>query len=248
MTARAIDARWVRLLWTLAAFVPLVALFSPALAFQVGVVWLLCAAYLWPATALAHALGIDLMSWSYAVVALAYCALVGMLGAWLASRLLKFPQRVSLRFAVVAVSIAWLPIALVLGYRFVEYKGLLIRTSPCPGNLSLLKPVCGDVTNLRVQPIEKFIDAWYLARFTMRQGALAALKDRGELTELDVANVPSSVWSQPPVWWDPDKDDRTRIYATAGFPFEGRGPDGDHYLFIENGRTNQVYVFFKANF
>jgi hypothetical protein len=248
MTARTIDARLVGLLWTLAAFVPLAALFLPALAFQVGIVWLLCATYLWPATALAHVLGIDPMSWSYIVVAMAYCALVGVLGAWLASRLLKRPERVSLRFAVVAVSLVWLPIAVVLGYRFLEYKGLFTRTSACPGNLSLLKPLCGDVTELRVQPIEQFIDGWYLARFTTRPGALATLKDRGELTELDAANVPSSVWSQPPVWWDPDKDDRTRIYATAGFPFEGRGPDGDHYLFIENGRTNQVYVFYKANF
>jgi hypothetical protein len=248
MTPRTVDARWVRLLWALAAFVPLVVFFTPALAFQIGLVWLMCAMYLWPATALAHALGIDFMSWSYVGVALAYCAVVSAFAGWLASRLLKLRDDASGRFAIVAISVVWLPIAVVLGYRVVEYKGLLTRTSPCPGNLTILKPVCEDVTDFRVQPIERFIDGWYLARFTTRPRAIAALKDRGELTELDVANIPSSVWSQPPVWWDPDKDNHTRIYATPGFPFEGRGPDGDHYLFIVNGRTNHVYVFFKANF
>jgi hypothetical protein len=248
MTARTIDVRYVRVLWALAAFVPLIVFSTPALAFQIGYVWLLCAMYLWPATALAHMLAIDFSSWSYIGIALAYCALVGVLAAWLLPRLLRVHRSVPLRFAIVAIAVVWVPIVAAAGYRFAEYKGLLTRTAPCPGQLSLLTPVCDGVTDLRVLPIEGFIDSWYLARFTARPGSLMTLKDRGELTEIDRTSVPESVWSQPPVWWDPDKDDRTRVYATAGFPFEGRGGDGEHYLFIENERTNQVYVFFKFNF
>ncbi len=93
-----------------------------------------------------------------------------------------------------------------------------------------------------------FIDRWYLARFKTRPGVLAAVATKAGLAQVDPAAVPDSVWRQPPVWWDPDKHDPTRIYATAGFPYEGRGSDGDHLLFIENERTNEVFVFFKSNF
>jgi hypothetical protein len=60
--------------------------------------------------------------------------------------------------------------------------------------------------------------------------------------------VPDSVWKQPPVWWGPQRDSRTLVYATAGFPYEGRGSDGDHYLLIENDVTHDVYAFFKSRF
>jgi hypothetical protein len=30
--------------------------------------------------------------------------------------------------------------------------------------------------------------------------------------------------------------------------FEGRGHDGDHYLFIEERETNDVFVYFQHNF
>ena len=93
-----------------------------------------------------------------------------------------------------------------------------------------------------------FVDRWYLARFVTRPGALAAIAARGGLVEIPMATIPRSVWAQPPGWWHPPVDATTRVYATAGFPYEGRGPDGDHYLFIEHGKTNRVYVMFKANF
>jgi hypothetical protein len=142
----------------------------------------------------------------------------------------------------------WFPIAVYAGYRALEYKGLLARTVACPGSIRILETHCGDVSELRQYVLGAFIDRSFLARFTTRPGALAALAARSGLVEVSFREVPAAVWSQAPVWWSPERDDSTRVFATAGFPHEGRGPDGDHYLFIEHGRTNRVYVMFKSNF
>jgi len=57
---------WLRAIWALAAFVPLVLISTPIFAYQIGVVFLLCAMYLWPASWTAQKLGITPLTGSHA--------------------------------------------------------------------------------------------------------------------------------------------------------------------------------------
>ncbi len=143
MTTRTINARWLRLFWALAAFVPLVVFFTPALAYHIGYVWLLCAMYLWPATGLASLADLEQLEsgWPYVGIATVYCLVVAAVVDLIASRVFKLGGRVSLRFAVAGISIVWVPIVLFLGHQVLEYKGLLARTISCPGHfLQVLAP------------------------------------------------------------------------------------------------------------
>jgi hypothetical protein len=248
MTSHTIDASWVRLLWALAAFVPLVAFFTPALAFQIGYVWLLCAMYLWPATALAIQLGFEALGGPYVVIATVYCSVVALVVYLITSLLLRRRGQVPVRSAAIMISIVWLPIAGFVAYRALDYKGVLAHGVACPGHIHWLAPHCGDVTDYREYMLEGFIDRSFVARFEMQPGAVSAVAARNGLAAVDPARIPASVWQQPPIWWKPERNAQTRAYATAGFPYEERGSDGDHYLFIANSSTNDVYVFFKLNF
>ena len=245
---KAVEARWVRLTLALTAFVPLVVMLAPALSRYIDGVWLVCAMYLWPATGVASLVGVQTPGWQWTVIAALYCSIIAVLIDGAVSRLGKVREAMPRRRAALTILIVWLPIAAFLGYRVLEYKGLLTRPTACPGSLPLLADYCGDVSDLRAYVLGGFVDRWYLARFFTRPGALAAIAARGGLVEIPVATIPPSVLDQPPGWWHPPVDATTRVYATAGFPYEGRGPDGDHYLFIEHGQTNRVYVMFKSNF
>jgi hypothetical protein len=68
------------------------------------------------------------------------------------------------------------------------------------------------------------------------------------MKEISPADVPASFWSQPPFWWTIRRPAAARVYMTPAFSFEGRGQDGDHYLFIEERETNKVFVYFQNNF
>jgi hypothetical protein len=248
MTSRTVDARWVRLLWALAAFVPLVVFFTPALAFRIGYVWLLCATYLWPAAFLAGGIDPAETGPPYIAVATIYCSAIALVFYVITSLLFRRRDDIPVRSAVILTSIVWLPIAGFVVYRALDYKDLLARAVTCPGHIHWLAPHCGDVTDFREYMLEGFIDRSFVARFEMQPGAVSAVAARNGLAAVDPARIPASVWQQPPIWWKPERNAQTRAYATAGFPYEERGSDGDHYLFIANSSTNDVYVFFKLNF
>jgi hypothetical protein len=245
---RIVEAGWVRLALALTALVPLLVLRTPAFSRSVDWLWVLCAMYLWPATAAAGLVGIVPLGWGWHLIAVLYCSALAFLIGRIARRLPGLREQVSWRRALVAVSIVWLPIAAFLGYRVLEYKGLLTRPTACPGSFAVLAEHCGDITDLHQYELGGFLDRWYLARFNTRPGALTAIATRRGLVEVPVATIPRSVWAQPPVWWRPPIDATTRVYSTPAFPYEGRGGDGEHYLFVEHGQASRVYVMFKANF
>ena len=77
---------------------------------------------------------------------------------------------------------------------------------------------------------------------------MRAIAASSQLIAIDPANLPDSVWKQPPLWWTPRKGASTHVYMTPNFSFDDRGGDGDYYLFIEDGEDNRVFAIVKYNF
>ena len=86
--------KWLGLAWGLAAFVPLVFISTPILAFQIGVVFLLCAMFLWPASWIANQFGVVPLTTPYAAIAAIYCGVIGAAIATMLPRLLNLPEQI----------------------------------------------------------------------------------------------------------------------------------------------------------
>jgi hypothetical protein len=244
-----VHAKWVKGAWALAAFVPLAGIYAePIFVYQIGYVFLLCAMYLWPASWIANQLGIEPLTPMFAVVGGVYCAVLGALTAVVLSRLFRLSVHVERRRAVVLIGIVWLPIGLFAGYRILDYKGVMSTESQCPGNLYFLKEHCADISELREQELAGFIDRSFLATFRPRGSTLSTLVTVNQMREIPASDVPDSFWRQPPVWWTITRTTAAHVYMSPGFAFEGRGHDGEHYLFIEERDTAQVFVYFQDNF
>jgi hypothetical protein len=54
-----VQIRWLKLAWTIAAFLPLAAIMTPLLAPRIGVIFVVCAMYLWPASWLSRQVGVE---------------------------------------------------------------------------------------------------------------------------------------------------------------------------------------------
>jgi hypothetical protein len=244
----AVPASWLRAAWALAAFVPLAILATPIFAYQIGIVFLLCAMYLWPASWVAQQIGITPLTPQYAVVAAVYCAGLGWTVASIVSRVLRLPAHVERRRAIVLVTVVWLPIFAFAGFQFLDYKGVASNATQCPGHMYALQPHCKDISDFREHELAGFIDRTFVATLRLRPGALPDIVAANQMKEISPADVPAAFWSLPPFWWTIRPQAAARIYMTPAFSFEGRGRDGDHYLFIEDRLTNDVFVYFQNNF
>jgi hypothetical protein len=146
------------------------------------------------------------------------------------------------------IAIVWVPIALVAGYQILDYTAVVSNVTQCPGHIYALKPHCQDISDFREHELAGFIDRSFVATLRIRPGALPAIIAANQMKEILAADVPDSFWSQPPFWWTIKRRSAARVYKTSDFSFEGRGRDGDHYLFIEERLTNEVFVYFQNNF
>ena len=236
-------ARWLRLSWALAAFVPLAVTTTPILAVRVGGVFLVCLMYLWPATWLGTQL-----AWPFLLVSAIYCAAIGVIVAWLLSKLFRVTALITPRRAIVLAGIVWVPIGLFATYQVLHYKGVFARSQPCPGHLYALQGHCAGISDLKEYLLEGFIDASYLATFRAKPGVLQAFAAENRIQEADPASMPDDLWKQPPVWWATSRDRADRVYMTPGFSFNQREGDGDYYLLIEDRDTGEVFVLLHANF
>lgn len=239
---------WLRIIWALAAFVPLAILATPIFAYQIGLVFLFCAMYLWPASWVAQQLGITPLTPQYAIAAAVYCAALGWIAAALVSRLLKLPAAIERRRATILIAVVWAPIAIFIGFQALSYKGLTANNTRCPGHMYALQPHCAKISDFREHELAGFIDRSFVATLRIRPDALPAILTANQMKEISPADVPASFWSQPPFWWTISKGNAARVYMTPDFSFEGRGHDGDHYLLIEERQTNDVFVYFQNNF
>jgi hypothetical protein len=92
---------WLRVIWALAAFVPLALVATLIVADRLGVVFLFCAAYPLPASWAARQLGIEELTPQYVVVAALYSAALGWVAATVVSRVLRLPALIERRRAIV---------------------------------------------------------------------------------------------------------------------------------------------------
>jgi hypothetical protein len=247
-----VRARWLRLAWALAAFVPLAVISTPILAIRIGVVFLVCSTYLWPVTMVAHWLDVldgepPFGVWHIVLAAL-YCAAIGAVFAWVLSKVFRIGAQVERRRALVLISLVWIPIGAFAGYQVFHYKGVFARSVPCPGPLYALRQHCADIRDLTVHKLEGFIDASYLATFRARPGVVRAFAATNLIPEVELARVPDTLWNQPPVWWATSRDTAARVYMTPGFSFDSREGDGDYYLLVEERESEDVFVLLHANF
>jgi hypothetical protein len=243
-----VHVRWLKIAWALAAFLPLAAILTPILAPRIGVVFLVCAMYLWPAGWLSHQLGIEPLTPLYTLVSAVYCAMIGALAATLATRALRLPAHISRGRALTLTAIIWLPMTLFASYQVLQYGGVFTRESACPGHLYILQPHCAGVTELIEQELEGFIDTTYVASFRVAPTALQTIVTTNAMHAVDVQKVPDVMWRQPPIWWRPSRSPDTQVYATPSFAFGRRSGDGDHYMLIDDRRTGKVYVYLESNF
>jgi len=247
-----VHVRWLKLAWGLAAFLPLAVISTPFLAVRIGPVFIACLVYLWPVTMVANPLALldgerPFGVWDFSLTAL-YCAAIGGLFAWMLAKAFRVAEYVERRRALLLLSFVWVPIGLFVTYQILQYKGVFARSVPCPGPLYALQTHCGDIRDLRVHTLERFIDASYLATFRARPGTVRAIATTNLIPEVDVARVPETLWKQPPVWWATSKDTAAHLYMTPGFSFDSREGDGDYYLLIETRDSEDVFVVFHANF
>jgi hypothetical protein len=239
---------WLRLAWALAAFLPLAAILTPILAPRIGVIFIACAIYLWPASWLSNQLGSEPLSPVFTTIAAVYCAALGGLFGTLATWALRLPARLTRRRTMTLIATVWLPITIVISYRVLQYGGIFTRESVCPGHLDILQPHCAHVSALMEQELEGFIDTSYVAAFRIDAAALSAIVSTNAMKAVDPHQVPDSMWRQPPIWWRPNRSPTTSIFATPSFKFGARSGDGDHYLLIDDRAAGKVYVYLESNF
>jgi hypothetical protein len=240
-----VHLKWLRAIWALAAFVPLALLAMPI---QFGYVFLLSAMYLWPAGWIGQRLGIEPLTPLFMVVGAVYCAALGALLASVVSRVLRLPVFIERRRAMILIAVVWVPIGLFAGYQVLAYKGVMPSATECPGHMYALRSHCQEISDFREHELPGFIDRSFLATLRVRAGALPIIAAANELKEISPADVPESFWRQPPFWWTIRRQAAAHVYMTPGFSFEGRGHDGDYYLFIEDRQTGEVFVYFQNNF
>ena len=240
--------KWLRTIWAFSAFVPLAIIATPIFAYQIGAVFLLCAMYLWPASWIAHHVGVEPLSLPFAVIGALYCAALGMLVSVGVSRLLKLPVHIERLRAAILIAIVWVPIGLFAGYQVLDYKGMVSSATACPGHMYALQSHCLEISDFREHELAGFIDRSFLATLRVRPGALGGIVTANQMREINPADVPESFWRQPPFWWTIRRQAAAHVYMTPGFAFEGRGHDGDYYLFIEDRQTGEVFVYFQNNF
>ena len=240
--------KWLGLAWGLASFVPLVFISTPILAFQIGVVFLLCAMFLWPASWIANQFGVVPLTTPYAAIAAIYCGVIGAAIATMLPRLLNLPEQIGRGRAFALVALVWVPIGGFTASQILHYKGVLGSVASCPGHVYILKEHCGAITDFREQVLARFIDSSYLVTFRTAPGVLSTIAAANAIPQIDSASVPESFWNQPPLWWRADRSAATRVFKSPSFAFEGRGRDGDHYLLIEHGDENRVFLYFQSNF
>jgi hypothetical protein len=243
-----VHVRWLKLAWALVAILPLAAILTPVLAPRIGVIFIACAIYLLPASWLTSQLGFEPFTPAFAVIAAAYCAVIGVVVATLGTWALRLPAALTRRRAVGLAAIVWIPAALFVSYRVLQYGGVFAREIPCPGHLDILQSHCHAVSDLLEQELDGFIDTSYVASFRMEPAALQTIVTANAMMAVDPQKVPESHWRQPPIWWTPDRSPETRVYTTPGFTFTGRSGDGDHYLLFDDRAAGKVYVYLESNF
>jgi hypothetical protein len=243
-----VHVRLLKLVWALAAFLPLAAILTPILAPRIGVIFIACAIYLWPASWLSQQVGSEPLTPIFTVIAAAYCAAIGALVATLGAWALRLPERLTRTRALILIATVWIPVTMFVSYRVLQYGGVFTRETSCPGHLDILQPHCADVSELLEQELEGFIDTSYVAAFRAAPAALQSIVATNAMKAVDPQQVPDSFWRQPPIWWTPGRSPATQVYTTPGFNFEGRSGDGDHYLLIDDRTAGKVYVYLESNF
>jgi hypothetical protein len=243
-----VHVRWLKLAWALAAFLPLAAILTPMLAPRIGVIFIACAMYLWPASWLSHQVGSEPLTPIFALIAAVYCGGIGALVATLGAWALRLPARLTRTRTLILIATVWIPVTMFVSYRVLQYGGVFTREAACPGHLHILQPHCAGVSELLEQQLDGFIDTSYVASFRLAPAALQTIVATNKMKAVDQQQVPDSFWRQPPIWWKPGRSPATQVYRTPGFSFKGRSGDGDHYLLIEDRTAGRVYAYLESNF
>lgn len=243
---RTLRRKWLKLLWTPLAFVPLLILLAPLTTrFLIAVV---CLMYLGPTVILAWLLQVELFTLAHRALVVGYCALLGLLFGAIFASYFALPKRVPLARARGVLIKTWLPVLCVLAILGFDYKGFVSFGGSCPGRIDVLNGFCQDVTWFHSRDLGGYIDTEHVARFDAQPDVFNQIIRANELVEVALEDVPNDFWRQPPWWWNVQRGEDISIYKSVDFPFEDRGPDGDHYLLFRDAGKYRVYVLLDANF
>lgn len=93
-----------------------------------------------------------------------------------------------------------------------------------------------------------FVDSAYAWRLPVARDRLASVVSSFGLSPAAPTKVPPDFRTVFPRAWRPPEGAEIAYYSTPGFPATDRGPDGDHYFAAYDRRSQQLYVWLKANF
>ncbi len=244
LAERTVNAWWLRLILFLLPFTPLLIILAPLT--SRFIVLILCLIYLGPTTF--FGLNLDFEAPLFWVVAVVYCAFLGVIVSAGYSSWYNLFGRISLRQTRAVLSRTWLPVLCILFVLELDHRGALLFAARCPAHAYILSGHCAALGRFRETSLGGFIDSRYALHFKSEAEVFSRIVRENNLIELDPVSVPDELWRQPPWWWNVRRGEDISVYKSEYFSLEGRGSDGDHFLFFRNTDTGRTYVLLYANF
>ncbi len=243
LAERTVNAWWVRFILFLLPFTPLLVIIAPLT--RRFIVLMLCLLYLWPINL--FRLGFDFDDPLLWIAAVFYCALLGVVVSAGCSFWYNLFGQVSLRQARAVLNRTWLPVLCVLAVLELDHRGAL-PFARCPAHAYILSEYCPALGRFYETSLGGFIDSRYALHFKSEADVFARIVRENKLVKLDPDTVPDELWKQPPWWWNVRRGEGLSVYRSEYFSLDGRGLDGDHYLFFRNSNTGTTYIILYANF
>jgi hypothetical protein len=104
------------------------------------------------------------------------------------------------------------------------------------------------VDDVRVVCRQHFFDSEYVWRIRVPAEKVDLIASELGLVETPLATVPPLFWRVfPRSWFRATSEDR-EFFATSQFPDNSRGPDGEHYFVMYDGKSQLMFVWYKFNF